>query len=252
MEKNFKEEGGKKNIDLSQIPDTDLPPVKEDFRETFQWRIFRIMAEFVEGFQFVADFEKAVTVFGASSFDKNNENYKKAHRFGQLLAKEDFAVVTGGGPGIMEAANKGAYEMGGNSIGINIQLEEGERANKYLRQSIGFYYFFTRKVMLSFSSSGYVFFPGGFGTLDEFFEIITLIQTKKTPVKGPIIAVGKDFWEPLFSWIRDELCHKHRTIKGENLDIYTLVDTPEEAVDIIKKNYQKKNGKDWNKKKIIK
>ncbi len=234
----------KKKIDLSKIPDADLPPMKEDFRETFQWRIFRIMAEFVEGFQFVADFEKSVTIFGASSFDENNENYKKAHRFGKLLAREGFSVVTGGGPGIMEAANRGAYEDGGNSIGINIQLKEGERANKYLRKSIGFHYFFTRKVMLSLSSSGYVFFPGGFGTLDEFFEVITLVQTKKIPIKGPIIAVGKEFWNPLFSWMRDELCYKHQTIKGENLDIFILVDTPEEAFEIIKNNFRDKNGSD--------
>ncbi len=229
-----------KKIDLSKVPDMDLPPAAEDFRETYGWRIFRIMAEFVEGFQFVADFKKSVTIFGSSSFKEDSPHYQKALRLGQLLAKEDFAVVTGGGPGIMEAANKGAYEEGGNSVGINIQFEEGERANKYLRKSIGFYYFFTRKVMLSFSSSGYVFFPGGFGTLDEFFETITLIQTKKIPGGAPVIAVGEDYWAPLFSWMRDSLCYKYQAIKGENLDIFTLVDTPEEALEIIKKNIEGK------------
>ncbi len=228
--------GKKSDIDLSKIPDTELPPIEEDFRETFQWRIFRIMAEFVEGFQFVADFKDAVTVFGSSCFDENNPNYKKAQKFGEILAINNFSVVTGGGPGIMEAANRGAYEAEGSSIGINIYLEEGERANKYLRESIGFYYFFTRKVMLSFGSAGYVFFPGGFGTLDEFFEVVTLIQTKKIPLRGPVIAVGKDFWEPLFRWLREDLCHKYQTIKGENMDIFTLVDTPEEAFEIIKKH----------------
>ncbi len=228
-------------IDLSKIPDTELPPMREDFRETFQWRIFRIMAEFVEGFQFVADFKDAVTVFGSSSLDENDPHYKKAQRFGELLARNNFSVITGGGPGIMEAANRGAYEAEGNSIGINIQLQEGERANKYLRESIGFYYFFTRKVMLSFAHSGYVFFPGGFGTLDEFFEVVTLIQTKKIEIRGPVIAVGVDFWTPLFRWLKDDLCNKYQTIKGENLDIFTLVDTPEEAFEIIRE-YKEKNS----------
>ncbi len=231
----------KKDIDLSQIPDTELPPAKEDFRETFQWRIFRIMAEFVEGFQFISGLKKSVTILGASSFDENNEHYQKARTLGKLLTKEGFSVVTGGGPGIMEASNRGAFEEGGESVGINIHLEEGERANKFLKKSIGFHYFFTRKVMLSFSSSGYVFFPGGFGTMDEFFEIVTLIQTKKLPVKGPVVAVGKDYWEPLFRWMRDDLCYKYKTIKEENLDIFRLVDTPEEALEIIKENIKKNN-----------
>ena len=148
----------KKNVDLSKLPDTDLPPAKEDFRETFQWRIFRIMAEFVEGFQFTADTKNSVTILGASSFSEDNPEYEKARKMGQLLAKDGFTVVTGGGPGIMEAANRGAFEVGGDSVGINIQLEEGERANKYMKRSIGFHYFFTRKVMLSFASSGYIFF----------------------------------------------------------------------------------------------
>lgn len=231
----------KKNKDLSQIPDTELPPSKEDFRETFQWRIFRIMAEFVEGFQFVTDFKKPVTVFGSSSFKEDNPDYEKARRFGELLAKEGFTTITGGGPGIMEAANRGAYENNGESVGINIQIEDGERANRYLKKSIGCYYFFTRKVMLSFGSSGYVFFPGGFGTLDEFFEMVTLIQTKKIPDDVVVVAVGKEFWEPLFSWIKSELCYKYQTIKEENLDIFKLVDTPEEAVEIIKEDFVRKN-----------
>jgi uncharacterized protein (TIGR00730 family) len=230
--KKMNEEKEKK--DLSQIPDTELPPMKEDFRETFQWRIFRIMAEFVEGFQFVADTKKSVTILGGSALSRDNEHYHAARKMGEILAENGFSVVTGGGPGIMEAANRGCYEKGGDSIGINIQLEEGERANKYLKRSIGFHYFFTRKVMLYYASSEYVFFPGGLGTLDEFFEIITLIQTKKIPAGGPVVAVGKSYWEPLFKWMREELCYNYKTIKGENLDIFTLVDTPEEALEIIK------------------
>ncbi len=231
----------KKDFDLSQVPDTELPPIKEDFRETFQWRIFRIMAEFVEGFQFVADFKKSATIFGSSSFDENNPYYEKARSLSRLLVQNNFTVITGGGPGIMEAANRGAYEEGGDSVGINIQLEEGERANEYLKRSIGFYYFFTRKVMLSFSSSAYIFFPGGFGTLDEFFEIVTLIQTKKILKESAVVAVGKEYWGPLFKWIEEDLCRKHQTIKEENLSIFHLVDTPEEAIEVVKKLKEKKN-----------
>jgi hypothetical protein len=233
MEKN-------KKVDLSKLPDAELPAPKEDFRKTFQWRIFRIMAEFIEGFEFVADFEKSVTVFGSTSFDENNVDYKKARKFGELLAGEGFKVISGGGPGIMEAANRGAYEAGGESVGINIQIENEERRNNFLTKSIGFYYFFTRKVMLSYASAGYVFFPGGFGTLDELFEMITLIQTKKLPFHGKIVIVGKDFWEPLISWIKEGLCNKYKTIKEENLDIFILVDTPEEAMEIIKNDFENK------------
>ncbi len=232
----------KKNI--NKLSDVELPPAKEDFRKTFQWRIFRIMAEFVEGFNFVADFkDKSVSIFGSSRFDENNPNYEKARRFGELLSKEGFAVVTGGGPGIMEGANRGCYENNGESLGINIQLEDGERANEYIERSIGFYYFFTRKVMLSFSSSGYVFFPGGFGTLDEFFEMVTLIQTKKLPLPVCVVAVGKDFWEPLFKWFKEELYGNYKTISEKDLEIFQLVDTPEEAVEIIKNNFKNKKEK---------
>jgi uncharacterized protein (TIGR00730 family) len=226
-------ENNKKDI-LSKVSDPDLPPIKEDFRETFQWRIFRIMAEFVDGFQFVSSFDKSVTIFGSSSFDENNIDYQKARRMGELLSKEGYWVVTGGGPGIMEGANRGAYESEGKSVGINIQIETQERANDYLTKSISFHYFFARKVMLSFASSGYLFFPGGFGTLDEFFEIVTLIQTKKIDQDIVVVAVGKEFWQPLFDWIESELCHKYKTIKEENLKIFQLVDTPEEALEIIK------------------
>ena len=229
--------------DKENFEDQYFPFPEKDFRETFQWRIFRIMAEFVEGFQFVADFNRSVSFFGSSRFNEDNPHYEKARDLAKLLVQNDYAVVTGGGPGIMEAANRGAYENDGESIGINIQLmDEGEKANDYLGKSVGFHYFFTRKVMLSFASSGYVFFPGGFGTLDEFFEVVTLIQTKKIPVRGPVIAIGKDFWEPLFNWMREDLCNKYQTIKGENLDIFTLVDTPEEALEIIKKHRDEKNN----------
>ncbi len=225
---------------ISRLADAELPREKEDFRKTFQWRIFRIMAEFVEGFNFVADFKKSVTVFGSTMLKEDNPYYQNARKFGELMSKEGYMIVTGGGPGIMEAANRGAYESGGDSVGINIRFVGGERANPYLKKSIGFYYFFVRKVMLSFSASGYVFFPGGFGTLDEFFEIVTLIQTKRLPKNVLVVAVGKDYWGPLFDWIKSSLVEKNKTLSPKALDIFKLVDTPEEAVALVKRNSNNK------------
>ncbi len=222
--------------DKENFEEEYFPFPEKDFRETFHWRIFRIMAEFVEGFQFVADFDKSVSFFGSSRFDEDNPHYEKARKLAKLLVAEDYAVVTGGGPGIMEAANRGAYENDGRSIGINIQLkDEGEKANGYLGESVGFHYFFTRKVMLSYASYGYVFFPGGFGTLDELFEMLTMIQTKKLPQPVTIVAVGKDYWQPLIDWCADCLRDEYKTISQEDLDLIKVVDTPEEALEVIKK-----------------
>jgi len=217
-------------------PDHSLPPIKQDFRKTFQWRIFRIMAEFVEGFQFIADFKNAVTIFGSTSFSPKNHYYQEARKLGYLLAKAGYPVITGGGPGIMEAANRGAFEAGGKSVGINIQLPKGQRINSYVTHPIGFYYFFVRKVMLSFSSDAYVFFPGGFGTLDEFFEMVMLVQTKKLEKRVKIITIGKEYWGILFNWIKETVYLKHKAIKKENLKIFQLVDGAEEAFKIIKGN----------------
>ena len=135
----------------------------------------------------------------------------------------------------MEAANRGAFEAGGISIGINIELSEGQRMNSYVNRPIGFYYFFTRKVMLSFSSDVYVFFPGGFGTLDEFFEMVTLVQTKKLKKDVPIIVVKKEYWEPLFKWLELEVYLKYKAITKENLKIFQIVDSAQEAMEIIEK-----------------
>jgi len=215
-------------------PDPKLPPIKEDFRQTFEWRIFRIMAEFVEGFHFIADFKKAVSIFGSTSFSPKNHYYQEARKLGKLLAKAGYAVITGGGPGIMEAANRGAYEAGGQSIGLNIELPEGQRINPYVKSPIGFHHFYTRKVMFSFASQVYIFFPGGFGTLDEFFEMVCLTQTKKIkPV--PIIAVGKEYWQPLFNWIENEVYCKHKAINKKDLKIFHLVDSAKQAFNLIKK-----------------
>lgn len=226
--------------DISKLPDSELPAPKEDFRETFQWKIFRVMAEFIDGFHFVADLKKAVTIFGSTQLKEDNEDYQKAKKLGFLLAKDGFSVVTGGGPGIMEAANRGAFEAKGDSVGINIQLLEGERANAFLSRSIAFHYFFTRKVMLSYSSYGYVFFAGGFGTLDEFFEIITLIHTKRISNKTLVIAVGKKYWQVVYDLLEKSLVKEYKTIFAKDLDLFYIVDTPEEAFEIIQANYNKK------------
>jgi len=222
------------------IPDPDLPPLKEDFKKTFPWRIFKIMAEFIEGFEFISELKKkSVTVFGATRFPEDDPEYRKARKLGELLSKKGYSVVSGGGPGIMEAANRGAAEAGGESVGINIQLPDRQRVNKYVNKSVGFRYFFTRKVMMSLASSVYVFFPGGYGTLDEFFEMTMLLQTKKLSHPVIIVAVGKDYWQPLFDWFRTELYEKRNAISKKDLNLFKLVDTAEEAVEYIIKHDKK-------------
>ena len=233
----MEKEKDNKKIDLSRLADPDIPPLKEDYRRTFPWRIFKIMAEFIEGFEFITDFkEKSATVWGGTRVSPNDRYYKEAEKLGKLLSQEGYAVVSGGGPGIMEAANKGAYRAGGDSVGINIQLPEGQRVNKFTNKKIGFHYFFTRKVMMSMASSVYVFFPGGYGTLDEFFEMIMLSQTRKFSHKVFIVAIGKEYWQPLFDWLIKEVYEKRGAINEKDLKIFEIVDNAEEAIEIIKKN----------------
>lgn len=196
------------------------------------WRIFRIMAEFVEGFQFLSESEKEITIFGSARFKPEHKWYKEAQKLGALLAENGYTVITGGGPGVMEGANRGADEEGGMSIGLNIQLPAEQRINPYVNRSHAFHYFFTRKVMLAASAQAYVFFPGGFGTMDELFEMLTLIQTHKSqPV--PIVLVGKAFWTPLVAWIRAHMLNDLETISPGDLDIFAIVDTAEDALDLV-------------------
>ena len=234
----------KKNLDpiICRIPKTheELSREELDSSENGTWRIFRIMAEFVSGFQFIGHLKKSVTIFGSARLKEENPYYQDARRLGYLLGKAGFEVITGGGPGIMEAANRGDFEATGKSIGLNIQLPFSQRMNKYVTRGIGFHYFFTRKVMLAAAAQAYVFFPGGFGTLDEFSEIITLIQTKKMAAT-PVILMGKDYWQPLLDWIENILYKKIEGVHGEDLKIYTLVSSPEEAVKIIKKSRPRKD-----------
>lgn len=214
--------------------DRCTPYFEDDFTENINWRIFRIMAEFVEGFEFLSLLHKEVTFFGSARLSPKSKYYRMARELAGLCAKGKYTVITGGGPGIMEAANRGAFEAGGESVGLNISLPEEQRKNKYVKKSKGFHYFFTRKVMLSASAQAYVFFPGGFGTLDELFEVVTLIQTGKMSSDVPVILVGKDYWEPLVHWIKLELLNRHATIEEGDVKILRICDSPKEAMQIIK------------------
>lgn len=192
------------------------------------WRIFRIMAEFVSGFELLRKYKLAATVFGSARSLPDDRWYQESQKLGYLLAKDGFAIITGGGGGIMGAANKGAYEGGGESVGLNIKLPHEQRLNSYVTDSETFHFFFTRKVMLSFASEVYIYFPGGFGTLDEFFEILTLVQTKKI-ARVPIILVGRDYWTPLIEWFQTTLAEKYRAIGPNDTSLVHVVDSAEEA-----------------------
>ncbi|MEK7499301.1 MAG: TIGR00730 family Rossman fold protein [Patescibacteria group bacterium] len=210
-----------------------------DFHEDANWRIFRIMSEFINGFEFLYPLRKEVTFFGSARFPEGHQWYEESRKLGRMLAEHQFTVITGGGPGIMEAGNRGAYEGGGESIGLDIELPSEQRRNAYVKKGIGFHYFFTRKVMLTASAQVYIYFPGGLGTLNEFFEILTLIQTgKMSPV--PMVCIGKDFWEPLDAWIKSSLTHEYKTVSPEDTDLYTIVNTAEEAFAIIKESKERK------------
>src|SRR5262249_24104818 len=204
-----------------------------DFEHNPTWRIFRIMSEFVEGFPFLARIQRSVTIFGSARLPDNHPSFQLARRLGERLARDGYTVVTGGGPGVMQAANQGAYEAGGDSVGINIQLPHEQRINPFVRRSISLHYFFSRKVMLDFSAEAYVFFPGGFGTLHELFEVLTLIQTGKIERSIPVLLIGSDFWTPLVQWLHDALLVQHQSVSPDDLRIWTLTDDVEEALHLI-------------------
>lgn len=207
----------------------------EDHTAIDSWRVFKIIGEFVTGFELLRKYGRAVSVFGSARCGSGETVYEDARELASELVKRDFAIITGGGGGVMEAANRGAFEANGHSVGINISLPTEQTLNQYVTESEDFHYFFTRKVMLTFASEAYVFFPGGYGTLDEFFELATLIQTRKiSPI--PIVLVNQEFWTPLVSWLRTTLLAEHATISESDLDIFTLVDTVDEALAYIDAN----------------
>ncbi|NQV90648.1 TIGR00730 family Rossman fold protein [Candidatus Uhrbacteria bacterium] len=202
------------------------------------WRIFRIMSEFVSGFQFLSTSSQEVTFWGSARLKPESPWYQEAVKLGAMLSKKGFTIITGGGGGIMEAGNKGAYEAGGESIGLNIELPFEQSVNQYVTKTQTFHYFFTRKVMMAASAQAYVFFPGGFGTLDEFFEIITLIQTKKMQCT-PVVCVGHAFWDGLFEWSAKVQRDDFQTIGPKDLELIQIVDTAEEAYKIVARSKER-------------
>jgi uncharacterized protein (TIGR00730 family) len=195
--------------------------------------MFRIIAEFVDGFEALAKYHPAVTIFGSTRTKPGDEIYQKAEQIGKLLAENGFAVITGGGPGVMEAANKGAFSAGGKSIGLNIELPLEQKPNHYTNITLNFRYFFVRKVMFVKYAVAYIILPGGFGTMDELLESITLIQTKKIK-PFPVILVGSNYWKGFLDWIK-EVVLKEGKISPSDLEILQLIDKPEEIVKAIKK-----------------
>ncbi len=206
-----------------------------DFTTEDPWRIFRIMSEFVEGFDELSKIGPAVTIFGSARTKLKDKYYKLARKTASLLVKNGYAVITGAGPGIMEAANRGASESGGESIGLNIQVPIVQRPNRYVKRLLEFRYFFCRKVMFAKYAKAFILFPGGFGTMDEFFEAITLIQTKRVNI-FPVILIGSEFWGGLIDWMKTRML-EDRKILPEDLKLFQVIDEPEEAVKIIKRFY---------------
>jgi uncharacterized protein (TIGR00730 family) len=215
----------------------------EDLKGDESWRLFRIISEFTEGFDELSDIGFAVTIFGSARTKPDDIYYQKAEQIAQRLAEERFSIISGGGPGIMEAANKGAAEREGTSVGLNIELPFEQVPNEYQNLALEFNYFFVRKVMFVKYSMGYVCMPGGFGTMDEFFESLTLMQTNKI-YPMPLVLIGREFWEGLFDWMRTKLLG-HGTISEGDFDLITLTDDVEEVVAIMQEH------REWKEEKIL-
>ena len=207
------------------------PEPLDEFKSSDSWRVFRIMGEFVGGFDSLATVTKGVSVFGSARTPETDPNYQAAVETGKLLAEAGFDVITGGGPGIMEAANRGAYESKKTSIGCNIELPFEQKANPYQTKSLTFKYFFVRKTMFIKYSNAYIIFPGGFGTMDELFEALTLIQTKKIR-NFPVVLFNSQYWRGLLAWITSMMLNE-KMINEEDLGLIYLTDSPKDAVDFI-------------------
>ena len=207
--------------------------VVDDLTLQESWRIFQIMAEFVEGFDVMPQVFPAVTIFGSSQIKAQSAVYKTTTEVSRLLVENGFNVISGGGPGVMEAANKGAAQAGGKSVGLHINLPSEQKANEYANVRLNFNYFFIRKVMFVKYAVAYIIMPGGFGTLDELFEALTLIQTKRIKT-FPVILMDSKFWNGLLDWITDTLVKK-KTVSKSDLEVFNVVDTAEEAVGIVKR-----------------
>jgi len=206
-------------------------PRPDEFKHTDPWRVFRIMGEFVEGFDELATLTRGIAVFGSARTKPDDPEYKAAQETAALFSAQGFAVITGGGPGIMEAANRGAFEAGGLSIGCNIELPFEQRPNAYQTLSLTFKYFFVRKMMFVKYSLAFVIFPGGFGTLDELFEALTLIQTRKIR-NFPIVLVGKSYWSGMLAWLREVMLAEGK-ISEHDMEMFHITDSPAEVVEIV-------------------
>lgn len=208
------------------------------------WAIFKIMSEFVTGFEKLSQIGPCISIFGSARTKPDHPYYKASEKIASLLVKKGYGVITGGGPGIMEGANKGAFEAGGKSVGLNIQLPFEEFDNKYIDndKNMHFDYFFVRKVMFVKYAQGFVVMPGGLGTFDELFEAYTLVQTKKIKI-FPIVLYSKSFWGGLLDWLKETVLEREKNISPQDLDLFKLVDTPEEAVQVIEDFYKEKDSK---------
>ncbi|HET6891878.1 MAG TPA: TIGR00730 family Rossman fold protein [Pyrinomonadaceae bacterium] len=206
-------------------------PRGDEFTHTDTWRVFRIMGEFVQGFEELASITRGISIFGSARTLPDDPDYEAARETAALLAREGFAVITGGGPGIMEAANRGAAEAGGISVGCNIELPFEQGANPYLTRSLTFHYFFVRKMMFVKYSLGFIIFPGGFGTLDELFEALTLIQTQKIR-NFPVVLFGSAYWKELLNWVRD-CAMTGGKVAPQDLELVHVTDSPKEVVRIV-------------------
>jgi len=209
-------------------------PRPDEFTHTDPWRVFRIMGEFVEGFDELATLSRGIAIFGSARTRPDDPDYKAAQETAALLAKQGFAVITGGGPGIMEAANRGAFEAGGLSIGCNIELPFEQRPNAYQTLSLTFKYFFVRKMMFVKYSLAFIIFPGGFGTFDELFEALTLIQTRKIR-NFPIVLFGTHYWSGMLDWLRAAVLPGGK-ISDHDMSIFHITDSPSEVVEIVMKS----------------
>ena len=216
------------DIELLRAPGTE----NKDFTHSDPWRVLKIQGEFVDGFDTLAGIGSCISIFGSARTEPDDKYYKVAERTAALLVENGMGVITGGGPGIMEAANKGAYEAGGVSIGCNIELPFEQEANPYQNISLEFHYFFVRKMMFVKYSVGYIIFPGGFGTLDELFEALTLAQTNKIE-HFPIVLYDEDYWKGLAEWIDEFLLKRQKAISLEDKKLYKIVKDPQEAVEYI-------------------
>ncbi len=225
--------------EIKKIKKEFKPKTWMQIKANDSWSVFKIMAEVVDGYESLARIGPCVAVFGSARTKMGSDCYQTAEELAYLLTKKGFGIITGGGPGVMEAANKGAHIAGGKSVGLNIDLEFEQHANPYIDPDklLEFDYFFTRKLMFMRYSQGYVVLPGGFGTMDELFEAITLIQTHKL-VRFPIVLVSKNYWGGLIKWIKERMLEEGN-VSPEDLEIFHLVDTVEEAVAVIDNFYKK-------------